>query len=260
MSFLTDIQPYIVDGLTQDRIGSAGSGNGLLFTAEHVAALIASRELTQTESDRIIAAYAQCEIQPGLYARNVKRTFGQEGPDDYIGIGFTARYLKHPELAQRVLDHGKIGAKDWDPTDTHSNSKLIYNVLSLFGLLSIKNVWNNENPGLFSVKAWLGRMIQLQAHMKFAAGVDPSLFQKLYWCVSTIYSAQRDRNDHDAWILGWMSWMVAKDRSWLCNLAGRYWAKKFKVAWPDGLGSLLCSYFVNKDQPLGIYLQGVFEV
>jgi hypothetical protein len=243
------------NGLVQPTPGSQ-SGNGLLFTAEAIAAFKAHNVLDPIAVDKFIAAYRTCETQPGLYHRRPDGVFGQEAQDDYIGIAYASRYLNRPEIAQRVLDYGNKGALGLQDGAT-KGVKILYNVLSIFGLKSIKNVWNNEQPGKFSINAWLGRTPTMIVDMKFAAGVEPGIFEKLYWCVAMLYSMKNDIRAHDSWVLSWMSWKTAEGKSWLCDFVGKIWLKKFNAYYPNGMGQLLSDYFVNPAHPSAIYLQGV---
>lgn len=250
-----DLEAYVDQwGLVQPKAGQT-SGNGLLYTAEAIAAYIANDALDENAKQRFLNAYGACEIQPGLFHRRPDGGFGQNQQDDYIGIAYAARYLNEPDMAKRILDYGSEGVKELQLLPDN-DTVTAYNILSLFGLLKVKRVYNNSEPGKFGLKAWFARWPLMFVNLKFAANQDPWLIEKLYWCVVQILSCKADPNNHDSWILSWLSWKTVEGKSWICDLAGKYWLKKFQEKQGD-MGSLLERYFNDVNQPLAKYLKGI---
>ena len=249
-------QPYTDQwGLVQPQAGSS-SGNGLLYTAEAIAALKANNQLTTDMKAQYWAAYEACEVQPGLFHRRPDGAFGQNQQDDYIGIAYAARHLDRPDIAQRVLDYGDIGANRLTSTPA-SGDEIAYKALSLFGLLTVKNVYNDIEPGAFNLKGWFARWPFLGITMKFAAGKDPNILEKLFWCVIQLSSLRADVNNQDNWILSWMAWKTVEGKSWITDLVGKYWLKKF-VEKQGSMGDLLERYFNDPNQPVAQALKGVY--
>ena len=232
------------------------SGNGLLYTAEAIAALMAHNQLTPDMVDQYKQAYLKCETQPGLFNRNPMKSFGQNQQDDYLGIAYAARYLNMPEMAQRVLDYGDVGA-DSLASDASDKDKTVYKILSLFGLIKVKKTYHDLEPGKFNMNAWFARWPFLAITMKFAAGKDPNLLEKIIWSAVQLWSLRNDVNAHDNWILSWVAWKTVEGKSWITDLVGKYWLKKFVEKQKD-MGDLLERYFNDKTQPIAIHLKGVY--
>lgn len=262
MSIKTDFLPYTDSfGLIQPD-GNGTSGNGILYTAEYVAALVHANDLDSQEKQRLISVLESCEKQPGLLWRAPLNKDDQEGPDDYVGIGYTAKFLNHPDIAKRIVEYGRVGVKEYDPSAEDEGkrfwSKVIYKILSLFGNKTVKNVWNNANPGKFTLSAWLGRQLNLMAHLKFAANIDPSCIEKLVWCLAILKDLFEKKSNKDSWVLSWLAVKTAKNKSFICDVVGSIWIWKFKRTWKNGMGELLGSYFNNINHPLAIHLMNVF--
>jgi hypothetical protein len=233
------------------------SGNSILYTAEYIMALLANNEFDVAERDRLASAMATCQRQSGLLMRSpIGGAFfeDQEGPDDYVGA-CAASYFMKTDLAARILAHGRnYGAQKYDAALEDPNhllrSKVLYNLLSLFGLRKINYVWNSNNPGYFTESAWLGRQQNLVCHMQFAAGENPPLWRKLWWMAAIYSGTKATKDNHDAWILAWLCVRTMNGRSWLCNLVANYWKKKMLEMWPGGMGECLCAYFGNPTHPI----------
>ena len=207
------------------------SGNGTLYTAEYIIALIDNcKEIPPEEHDRLVKLYQSCEKQPGLMSRNPESP-DQEAIDDYIGCG-TASYYLQDGLAQRILDYGRKN--------------------KVFGIIPYH--YNNVNPGVWNPKAFIGRQQQIIAHLRFAAGEIPNLFQKIWWCVALILSAHAPKENQDAYSLAWQLIRVGENKSLLCDLVIKYWRKK-QASKGINIASILGSYFNNFDHPLVKWLK-----
>ena len=241
-------------GLVQDRPGVT-SDNGILFTAEAILALLANNSLDETTRQGYIAAIKSCQKEEGLYKRAPNKD-GQEAPDDYYGLACASLYLES-DMAKSVLEYGRKGTTHWSAaTEKPENkwSKVTYNILSLGGLSPIKWVWNNKDPGGFSLDSYIGRQQNLVCSLQWAAGEEPPMWRKLWWCVAIMYGARVDKNNHDAWILAWIAIRTMNGKSWLCNIVANWWWKKFLGYYPEGMGSCLAAYFVNPNNPSARWL------
>jgi hypothetical protein len=252
-------------GLVQPSPGET-SGNGLLYTAEYILALAAHGALDDAEKQRLMAVYRACQVLPGLMRRSPAGApfcGDQEGPDDYVGVGAAANLIG-TSLAQDVVKYGQSqGADRWSSiTEDEGNqtwSKVLYWTLRVLSLGSpVRWVWNNNDPRGFSEASWLGRQQNLVCHLQVAAGENPPLWRKFWWCLTILSSMFSDPTDQDSWILSWLCVRTMGDRFWLCKWVGKLWTWKFKKAWPHGAGQLLGSYFNNEQHPLAVWLQDIF--
>jgi hypothetical protein len=242
--------------------GGSTSGNGLIYTALYVAALEQNIELGFDDADKLRIVYESCEQEPGLMRRAPCKN-DQEGPDDYIGVAYAAHTMHYPELAQRIVAYGDAGIDHFDPyveeRDRLVTSRLVYLVLSLFGLLRVENVWNNSDPGKFTLSAWLGRNVGLMTHLKLAAGEGTSVVERLFWCIGMLSCLFKENDVSDPWIQCWMMRQVARNNGgWMCDMVSKLWTWRFKKVWPKGLGEAVSKHFQNPGHPAAIWLMGVF--
>jgi len=257
---LTDYDQYTNEWYLVHPPESTVSGNGLRYTGEKIIALVRHNALNEEERQQLITAYSSCELEPGLVMRTPDNAFGLEGPDDtvaaltagfYLKNGFPQRFLHRgrTKLANRVTQVGLNPKKAL-------HSKLLFYVLKTlcFGKGVTYN-YNNLSPGGFNVSSWMGRQTQLIAHARFATGGEdpPSGFQKLYWCISLLWSTRADKLNWDAWVLSLHMVKVAKGQSWICDLARKYWIKKFKEKCPRGAAEV-----VWPNHASGRWLEGEF--
>jgi hypothetical protein len=207
-------------GLVQNRLPSPGdgwtSGNGLLFTGEAVCALAQAKELSDSLRPQYAKAVRNCAVVPGLYRRH-PALVDQEGPDDYIGLGAVAS-LCDVTIAEEILKYGQA------------------------------NLWcmNNVTIGKKTLQSWLGRFPALICHLKFAAGQNPPLWQKIYW---TAIVAFQPWNGLDEPILSWLLCEVAKGKSRICDLASKYFYRRLYKKYANGIHDVLVAYF-GAEHPL----------
>jgi hypothetical protein len=236
---------------------SVSSGNGLLFTAEYIMALMFNNELDEEERQRLIKVYNSCELEPGLLMRSpIGAPFNQdqEGPDDYVGAA-AASYFLRDSLAERILKYGNEKgaykyADEYEEPDRREESRLFWGLKSLGGTLRIDYVYNNIHPEYFTLSSYLGRQISLLCHLKFAAGEIPTETEKWFWCRAVEDGADAKKEDHDSWILSWLLVRTMDERDPNCNEVATYWKEKLQQTWPGGIGEVLCAYFQNQDHPL----------
>lgn len=227
VEFIKDFNPFI------DKYGlvtpdGKPCGNGIRYTAECVVAAFDNKVLDSTMKMGIFDCITDCQLSPGLFKRHPEHT-DQEGPDDYIGLGTISHFLGYKNIARSILKYGR----------THK----------YFGVL--KYVYNNVDPNKFSMSAWLGRMPQLICHLQFAAGEDPSLFKKIWWCGSVLNSLRVPSTDQDAFALTWHLVRVAEGKSKLCDFIINIWRKRQK----HNISEILSDYFNNQFHPLVKWLK-----
>lgn len=261
MSITDDYKPYTDKfGLVQPEAGSpAGtSGNGLLYTAQAVVAYHDNDDLTQLKALAFDTVFTMCEKQPGLMMRAPQGKDDQEGPDDYVGCGLFSSYADDGELAKRILSYGDVRCITFDPLAEDASkrtlSKIVYYTLRILNLgRGIRYVYNNVDPGKFTLSSWLGRQPALIAHLKIAAGITPTLLERLVWCAGLWVAPSKD--NHDAWILSWCRVRSWRKRGILEKLSVWMWERKFKKIWGNP-GDLLAAYFNNPNHPNAVYLKG----
>lgn len=168
------------------------TGNGLLYTAIYAYVLSVNGELSPSVRAKLIAVYESCELKPGLLMRTPRNEFGQEGPDDYIGVALFCVICSHPDLARRILDHG-----------------------------GVLGVWNNVHPGRFTLSAWLGRQRQLVAALRLAAGYSINPVDKLIYFTSLVVGSFS--KSQDGYTLSWCLTKIA--RGWFLTLGASLWRR-----------------------------------
>lgn len=260
MSIRDDYKAYTDSfGLIQPESGNpAGtSGNGVLYTAQAIVAFHDNDELTQLDSLRFDSTLQACEKEPGLLMRAPAGKDDQEGPDDYVGIGLASSYNDDGEQAKRVIAYGQNRCITFDPLAEDAYklklSKIIFKVLMVLSLgRGIRYVYNNSHPGKFTLSAWLGRQPALIAHLKIAAGVTPTLLERLFWCAGFWIAPKKE--NHDGWILSWCRARSWRKRGLLEKFSVWLWMRKFRKAWGNP-GDLLAAYFANPNHPNAVYLR-----
>lgn len=208
-------------GLVTHHKNKGPSGNGLLYTAWWVIILQQNGQLTPEVRAKYRKALQQCEVLPGLYKRH-PMIHDHQGPDDYVGLLAVSRIAKLG-LARRIALWG---------TDNCYN-------------------YNHIEPGKWRLKSWFGRMRQFVAHSKFAYGRQPSLIDKMIWCITVMTSAHASPKDQDRWTLTWLLIATAKDQSILTNFAARYFMKRM----PAGGLSLIFAQYFTYDHPIAKHVK-----
>lgn len=229
MSILSSLQPYTdANGLICPQSNPAidSTNNGLLYTAEAIVALMDNGELTPELKQHFMTVYGSCEVILGLMKRLPDGTGGQEGPDDYYGCGAAAAFCD-PSFAQDILNYS------W-----------------------LRN-YNNENPGKFTLKSWMGRFPHLMTHLKLAAGQSIwNPFERAWWAASLMISALVSNSNAGAWCLSWLQVRVweAKGNGLMEKLAVKFWRWRFNKNFGNP-GNMLGQYFQNPNHPLALALQ-----
>jgi len=247
MNIKDDFAPWIYEGLCQPYDGV--SGNGLLYTAEMILALEHNNELTDIDKSTIRAAYYSHMIVDGLMKRTWGNNFGQEGPDDYAGCALASSRIDSGILAALIVQYGNKGVTRCDP-NIPFKEKILFWILKINGFGTIKNVFNNENPDLFTVRSWLGRMPHLICAMKLVAEMHTSLLSKIYFGLTLTYCP--DWTDCDRVILPWIKIKAIEGRSWICDQFIKIWRWRVKKHYKSP-GELFRKYF-DREHPISKWL------
>lgn len=249
------------------------SGNGVLYSAEAIVAWSDNGILDDDIKKMWQAVYARCEIEPGLLDRAPSKKDDQEGPDDFHGAALASAFMdKHGDFACRILYYGEAKpctaeyddqyeedgtVKIWKwEVDRKKLSKFIYRVMKFFSPKGIRYIYNEKNPGKWSLSAWVGRFPAVIASLVYATGNKPNLFNRLVWGLSLAIGTP-DKNNHDSWILPWTrvrTWENKYGKGLIERVCVKIWRKKFKQVWGNP-GDLLEAYFQNPNHPNAVYLK-----
>jgi hypothetical protein len=268
MSILTDFAAYTdSNGLVQplQNPSTDASDNGVLYTGEAGVAYSDNSALSSEMQTAMQAAFAKCEITAGLIGaelmRNPDNSGGQEGIDDYIGCGLGSAFVDpNGETAQRILNYGSNDrCSSWDPTEStdHLLSKLVFGLLMIVHMGKIPRVYNNLNPGKFTLAAWMGRFPHLFAHLQYATGGKPNLLRRIWWSLSVLIGCFTSSSNAGSWALTWCMvrcWEKRSNQGLGAKLAVWLWRKRFSKVWGNP-GAMFASYFANQNHPLAVYLK-----
>lgn len=217
-----------LDGLMQPGPGQ-GSLNGILYTGIAVIALSLNKALNWQVIEVYSKGILACERTPGLLWRTPRDNNDQESQDDYIGALAFSKYCDKGALAKRILSKGsKLSLVRW--------------------------AYNNQNPGTLSLASWFGRFPALIASMHYAAGETPNSWFFLGWSIAMLTGAFAKKSNQDSWILPWVMYNIAKDRTFFGQPLLWFWNLRFRSVWGNP-GALFESYFNSPNQPLGVYLR-----
>jgi hypothetical protein len=262
-----DMAPYFDEiGLVCPKPGE-GTGNGILYLAEYIMILHKRKCLTIDDSLAFLSALTKCNagLPRGLFHR-APWNKGQEGQDDYIGIGAACVVTGNEYIARDILEYGR----------SHP--------IMLLGRIPVPYFYNNRMPGTcwepkkedpgrkwylrfadrfapeglqFNGSAFLGRHISLIAHLQFSAGERVPGWRKICWLFDVL-SACWHVEDQDEWILSWLQIQTARGKFggtlWTAAFDGveAVWLRTLYKHWPQGLRSVLMRYF-NHPHPIAFY-------
>lgn len=166
--------------------------NPLLYTSEAYI-LFALSGLNLMEVKPFGSIVKQCEIEPGLYKRHPECD-DQEAHDDYTGLCAASAITADRGIAKNILNYGRN------------------NITWFMKIIPLRYVYLNSPTGNLR-KAWLGRMPQTVAHIRWAAGETPNLFQRLWWAAAIAKSAFGSGEDSDNWTLSWLLIQTYRNRA-----------------------------------------------
>ena len=210
-----DIMKWIDrNGLISDRTDRTPSLNGIRYTVETLIGLLKLEQKAPDIQAGLKTALRACESpKRGVWMRTQDNKGPIQSVDDYTALGTFAKFFDH-DIAHRILIYGK--------------SHLWY--------------FNQHPQKGFDIRGFMGRFPQLIAHWYWGAGIVPNWFLRLAWCISVLAST---RSKHqDSWVLSWH--LVITADGWIEKLVGRYFVKKCKKKWPNGIGQILNKYFNKK--------------
>jgi hypothetical protein len=245
-------------GLIQPQKQPNESGNGLLYTSEYIVTLAKLGQLETDDKVKYLGAIMSSEVQPGLFKRNPEAfTNDIEAIDDYIGLAAGSKAANRL-IAQRILKYGrehKFLLKDiisdyLNRSDSSFHLPLIF-VSKLFGNIKVGYVYNNLEPNKANSEVWFGRFPQLIASLKWAAGEEPTLFEKVY--TALVIATSGNKNDTNTFILSDLV-VYCSQGSWLCRQVAKIWKWRLYKMYPNGMKDVYKQYF-GADYPLSNYIE-----
>lgn len=217
-----DFPSYEYQGfLTGELHPKQAAGNSLLFSSEKIAYLHDRNLIIWKDVNDFYDLMKSCQIEFGLLRRTPAGTpfsEDEEAQDDYIGVS-AASYLLNTSHAQEILNYG------------------------------IRHDFYYSIHGLRDWAIWFGRYPAFLAHIKWAAGIEPSYFQKFAWAVTIATSGILHPEAQDPWILSWLMIKTMNGRSLLPRLAAAFWNWRMTRQWGT-LEAVFARYFGDARHPL----------
>lgn len=198
------------------------SENGWRFTAEFLWVLHANGVLDDNLKQLYRQVYDQGKVLGlnGIYNKAPRDHLGkQNSPDNFLGMALAFSLIDEGS-ARATIQYGK---KMWPPY-----------------------TYNNVNPGAYTGSAFFGRRPWDIITMKDAAGMHINWFERLIWSAAIYVSSFSEEGEQDAWALPWMMIRSRKKLNFIERFVCKHWTKRFKNAWPYGIGQLLHRYFDGK--------------
>lgn len=215
--------------------GPGGTNNGILYTAYCLAVFNKLQDgfvyhAQLPELRRFEQIFLSCEVhdRPGLFQRAPDNFWQHQGPDDYVGLGLAAAVLRShgfPQLGERVRDYGRDHY--W--------------------------VFNNVAPCDFRLKSWLGRQRQLVAHLKWSAGNEPCLLDRVIWKVTVSASKRAERGNQDAFMLSWSLLEARRVLGHDVKAETKAFYDALFSKFSRGMGQVFSEYSGNAAHPLSKY-------
>ena len=160
------------DGYVMPNAGSGNAGNQILYSSVRIALCDALGETIDRAWFSILIK--RCFKKPGLLMRTPTNDYGNETFDDYLGVAVASIIAGEKSIPRKILRYG------------------------LFHV----GFYNNIGP--FTIKAWLGRSVQVWALMVCAAFPwMRHLLKPLLWVIATFFT-QLDLSDASGSQLAWM--------------------------------------------------------
>ena len=220
--------------------GINSTGNGILYTAFYYMTLCQWSVINATDKQSFVTTIQACRANQinGLYNRSPEALNNQEGPDDYYGLASGAgQSYANVQMASDILTYGQS--------------------TSYLGIFHY--IYNNVNPGQFTLQSWMGRQFQLVAHFLFCNGKTPALWRRIWWCLSILFSSTKNPNGANDIILTWCQAAAMNDkRFFICHWFRNQWKKRLLKNYPQGMAQVFAIYFNNPNHPLALWFQTVF--
>jgi len=170
-------------GHTDDKWSS---GNGIRYSSERLIALESAGEAEGVDFDSFLTLMENCERQPGLMMRGptgIHIHGDQQSFDDYIAL-FSA--------LRTIIDSPNSGIKH------KTRSRDLMMRIYAHGLKT-GFVYNNVDPGKFTVHSWLGRFQFFRPTLEYALGFGVPWWRQAGFYFSILTHSTTD----DGWIMTW---------------------------------------------------------
>ena len=212
-------------GLIQDAPGRHG-GNGCVHTSDFIACCRAYAVAPPKWAADLLNSLEDKE-NPGLLFRlpGDRHAFGHEGPDNVVARlnagrilndGYPARFLKY------------MRQTGW--------------------------VFNNREPGKWRIKSDFSRFGHLGCHAQWCAGERPGLVAKIWWCVATLITAFKSKDQNSDKCIQLHMNDAARGKWVWSDLVINIFQWRMKKQYGAGWGQLRAAYFQHARHPISIYM------
>lgn len=272
---IDDFKPYrnawdIVD----DNKVKRGSGNMAQMNADYTLLLVLRGALTLVERKRLIGNVESLIATPGLLMRTPDNAYGYESFDNTIAVLSQSHWLGMT-FAHDFLKYGRGGAVRVDTSDINKTkvfwAHFVFGLFKFFGATPVKWVYNNIKPGEFALSSFIGRSQDIICLAQFIAmhqrtvivGDDIPPPWRRAWLIGTILlnaffkMSDKDSTDKNWHIARTLDECAPKFSFPYVRAATEIWHKKFKKAWPGGIGQLRREHIEDKQHPMGNHGWGV---
>lgn len=199
------------------------SGNQLLYSALTL--------LRYSEWDGVEGSIKNHFKSVGLPMNTPRNEYGLCSVDNFVGLALAAR-LVHPSIAMGIFSYG--------------------NVHPIKGPLGIKfrYVYNNKNSK-WDPAAWIGRQPQIIASLYYAADVTPSLFARVWWVLTVLWSCTSTRKSRkEDWFLTYALVKTAEGRcGFISQCVSRLFRWRLRQVWGE-IEYVYRAYFGDQSHPL----------
>jgi len=251
---LPQFQPYTDQhGMITNNNQGQSTDNGNLFTAHYVYGLFQTKQIDDTEKQRILNVYAANFSQSGLLCRTPNFPGSRQAQDDMFGLMSAEALIEptHRVMTRTIYNYGLNSAQGIDSTEPDQNfQKWIFGAIKALTFGRCRWVWNNVQPGKFDVTSWLGRFPAFIATMQMALKERVSPFSWMVWAGTSLYSAWFGNSSGNNGDCLFLHSAVAVQgygflTDWVCNQIHKGIARKYGSA-----GGLMQAYFADSNHPL----------
>lgn len=258
---LSQFQPYTDQyGMVTNNPQGNSSDNGNLWTAHYAYGLVATKQISEIERQRILNVYAANFSQSGLLCRTPNFPGDRQAQDDMYGLMGAEALLSpnHRFMTRSVYEYGEKSASGIDSTETNqSTQKKAFWAIKILTLGRCRWVWNNIQPGKFDETSWLGRFPAFLAVMQMSLKEHVNPFNWLVWAGASLYSAWfGNSTDNNGDCLFLQSAIAVKGYGPLTDLVCGQIHKGIRHKYGSA-GGLMADYFQNPTHPLVTLLNGL---